>query len=233
MKHLLLFLCISASAFALTTSILVPCHPDHFPLLHSLFICYREQTVPPDEIVVSLSEAPKVDREALAALEKSPWPFAVKILKHKEKYTPGRNRNEACRASTGDIVICQDADDLPHPQRVEIIRFLFESSNIDHLLHQWISSQEKFELYDIQTVKSQITSFRTYDVIDIPGIHNGNNAFRRYVFDQVHWKPTTTIQEDVLFNRSAYVFFRHCQILKLPLLMYRPELSTFDLDGTK
>ncbi len=131
-------------------------------------------------------------------------------------------------------MLFQDADDLPHPQRVEIIRNVFETYMIDHLLHQWISSQENFLPCDASALKEMLVSFRTYDLIDVPYVHNGNTAFRRYVFEKLHWKPIVNmIQEDVLFNRTAYAFFSRRLVLKFPLVMYRPELSTFDLDGTK
>lgn len=231
---LLSFLLIIDSLRALTTSVIIPCHPDHVQYLESLLISYRDQTVLPDEIIISLSQAHTISKSTLIALECIQWPFELHILKHKEKFPPGRNRNEACYKASKDIIICQDADDLPHPQRVEIIRSVFETYMIDHLLHQWISSQEKFQSCDATLLRESLVSFRTYDLIDVPYLHNGNNAFRRYVFEKLHWKPIVDmIQEDVLFNRTAYAFFPNRLVLKLPLIMYRPELSTFDLDGTK
>jgi hypothetical protein len=233
MHILLLFLVLCKTCFGLTTSVIVPCHCDHFVFLEPLLSAYRDQTVLPDEVIVSLCEAQNVPAASILALEQTPWPFSLTILKHKQKLPPGANRNAACSCATQEIVISQDADDLPHPQRVEIIRYLFETAGIDHLLHQWISSQDKFELYDVESVGKKTVSYQIYDLVDVPYLHNGNNAFRRTLFEKVHWKPSREIQEDVLFNRIAYVFTKNRLILKLPLVMYRPELSTFDLDGTK
>jgi hypothetical protein len=37
----------------------------------------------------------------------------------------------------GDIILYQDADDLPHPQRVEIVKQYFETHDIVHLTHSY------------------------------------------------------------------------------------------------
>ncbi|MDE3046550.1 MAG: glycosyltransferase [Verrucomicrobiota bacterium] len=212
------------------TSVIVPCHADHVHFLDNLFTCFANQTIPPDEIVVSVSEAFKI--ASFADLEQKTWPFALKILKHKQAYLPGRNRNEACAVAKGDVFICQDADDLPHPQRVEIIKYLFENFRLEHLIHLWIYSYQQFHPCRIEDLESQCVSFRSFDLIDVPFVHNGSCSFVRSVFEKVHW-TARDIHEDVLFNRSAYAQSSHKAILKVPLLMYRFELSTFDLDGNK
>jgi len=215
------------------TSIIVPCHPAHFPLLEELLTAYQNQTRLPDEIVISLSQYNQVSPALLLALEGKPWPFALKILKHIAKYPPGRNRNEACAAATGALIICQDADDLPHPQRVEIIRYLFENYQIDHLLHQWLPSMDDFHSMSLKGIENECYTFRVYENISLPNIHNGSVSFLKTLFEKVHWKPILIISEDSIFNRHAYVFCKHKVVLNMPLLKYRGEFSTFDLNGTK
>lgn len=108
----------------LKISVIIPCHPDHFVHLAPLLATYEKQTSLPDEIVISLSECEKVPQMAQATLMAPYHSFAVKLVKSKEKQMPGKNRNCACQAATGNLIVCQDADDLPHPQRIEIIRYL-------------------------------------------------------------------------------------------------------------
>ncbi len=219
---------------SMKTSVVIPCHVDHFPLLENLLLCLQDQTKPPDEVVISLSEYEQVPAHLLAAFEHRPWPFALKLLKQKGSYPPGKNRNEACSASTGDLLICQDADDIPHPQRIEIIKYLFETYQINHLLHQWIPVSGNFETYHLEDVESQCSYFKYYfHLNEKPNIHNGSASFVRELFDKVHWRPQTTIQEDVLFNHSIYALCTQKAVLMLPLLIYRFELSTFDLNGDK
>jgi glycosyltransferase involved in cell wall biosynthesis len=218
---------------SLKTSVIIPCAHSHFPLLEGLLSAYEKQTRLPDEVVVSLSEADSVGPISIAALEQKSLGFALKIIPHEKKLVPGASRNAACHASTGDLIICQDADDLPHPQRVEIIASLFENYFLDHLIHQWIPSSKAFEAISPSCVDDLVYAFQHYAKIDIPDIHNGSVSFLRDVFAKVHWKPIEFISEDVIFNQHAYAFCKNKAILKLPLIQYRFELSTFDLESYK
>ncbi len=217
----------------LKTSVIIPCASSHFPLLEGLLTSYAKQTRLPDEIVISLSEAESVGQLSIAALEQKSWGFALKIIPHEKKLVPGANRNAACHASTGDLILCQDADDLPHPQRVEIIAALFENYWLDHLIHQWIPSSQPFEPIFLAGVEELVDSFQHYTKIDIADLHNGSVSFLREVFSKVHWKPIAFISEDVIFNQHAYALCKNKAILKLPLIQYRFELSTFDLEAFK
>ena len=239
-RFLILFLSFFQIGFSLnrketlspvTISVIIPCHPNHFYLLEELLNCYVNSKVIPDEIVISLSEYKKIGQEEIGELENQNWPFRLKILKHLQKYPPGRNRNEACLASSCDVIIAQDADDIPHPQKTEIVKYLFENFEIDHLLHQWVRSDDVFFDYNVEGVEVDCVSFRTIEAIDVPDIHNGSVVFRRWLFDKVHWKPMNFISEDFIFNRLCYVMCKNKAVLPWPLLKYRVEYSTFDLSG--
>ena len=45
----------------LKTSIIIPCHPKHAQYLYELLKFYENQTILPNEVVISLSEANQVD----------------------------------------------------------------------------------------------------------------------------------------------------------------------------
>ena len=59
-------------------------------------------------------------------IENMKYPFKVIYIFHKECKYAGDNRNCACEKASGDIFITQDADDIPHPQRIEIIKYMFK-----------------------------------------------------------------------------------------------------------
>ena len=216
---------------ALRVSVIVPCHWSHFPLLENLVQHYAEQSVQPDEMVISLSEAGQIAAPVLDAFEQEKRPFLVTLLRQNEVCPPGKNRNIACAQTSGDLIVCQDADDLPHPQRIEIVKFLFEHYQIDHLLHQWLpSEEEQWPLYPFEGWLGACATFRSYDLIRTANVHNGSAVFLRELFEKSHWRPMQGIGEDALFNRSAYAFCRHKVVLLLPLIRYRGEFSTFDLN---
>ncbi len=121
-------------ALNLKTSILVPCHYKHFQFIPDLLKCYAEQTVTPDEVVISLQQYHLIPGEAISEVLDKTWPFSLKIV-FDEGVTAGVNRNNAAFNSTGDLLITQDADDLPHPQRVELIKHLFDNFYVELLMH--------------------------------------------------------------------------------------------------
>ena len=127
----------------LSTSVIIPCYYKHAIYLESLLEEFSEQSCLPDEVVISISEADKVEPGLIQGLEETLWPFSLVIQKtHQQKYA-GENRNIAAQHASKELLICQDADDLPHPQRIEIIKHFFEKNEIDFLAHMMFRSLER------------------------------------------------------------------------------------------
>lgn len=47
-----------------------------------------------------------------------------------------------CISSEGEILITQDADDIPHPQKIEATEYFFSHYDVDHLIHTWKPSSK-------------------------------------------------------------------------------------------
>lgn len=224
---------------SLTTSIIVPCFHGHFEWIPQLLDNYRNQTVLPDEVVISLSEYQKVSHKELKEVQQCDYPFQVSILKYQDKQLAGCNRNCACNAAKGEILICQDADDIPHPQRVEIIKYLFETYEIDHLLHSYLFHHDSvgdlnsFTRYEKFTFDHFLQQFTTYNKLwciggpekNVP-IHFGNVAITKNLFKKISWDEEMWPGEDADFCERVYsnedlekaVFLE-------PLLSYRQHFS--------
>lgn len=211
----------------LRTSIIIPCHYKHFHLLTDLLGQLQQQTVLPDEIVISLSECNKLSNESIRAFEEIEWPFRVVLIKNIKKLSAGENRNAACRKSTGNLFICQDADDLPHPQRIELIKYLFENYHIDHLMHQFTFLKDAFQAYDKEKSAEQCHMYSKYEDINIPDFTNGNCSLTREVFSNVQWSKKSISGEDKEFNQKVYLCFKQNVVAELNLLLYRNDLSSF------
>lgn len=243
-RKLLLLLTLCTSFFAKTieprpeqqpveVSVIIPCSGFHFNHLKTLLDCYRCQTSLPDEIVISLSSIEELNPTDIDNLEQSRWPFHLRILRSTGKQSAGLNRNIASDASTGDLLIYQDADDIPHPQRVEITKFIFENYFVDHLMHNFVFSEETTNrLY--QKSEIPIVSFDSYDEIEQSPlfygvIHNGNICCKREVYELIRWEDVKSLEYDldVQFNRTAYEKFPNTALIPYPLVTYRRELSTF------
>lgn len=209
------------------TSIIVPCYYKHFKLIPELLTCYENQTVLPDEVIICLTinRLGDITPKMINAVLKTPRPFTVKIVYDDGEY-PGKARNWACECSNGDLLICQDADDIPHPQRTEIIKHLFENYHVDFLIHRWMDPGNEFTPYDENEVVSSATYFDEYSNINYDYIHNGNVALTKEVFSAIKW-PGHYNGEDVEFNKQVFQNFEYKVGVDQYLIIYRNELSSY------
>lgn len=208
-------------------SIIIPCKYTHAQFLYTSLKAYEQQTVIPHEVVISLSEAHLADEAIIAQLQNEPWQFSLQLIMSDHVIWAGENRNIACRHAHGDIFLCHDADDLPHPQRVEIIKYLFDRYNVDHLMHNFMYSHEfhSFAPYNV----SRITFKAPRNYVDAnrdPRNHNGNIAISRNLFNKIQW-PNDMKGQDVHFNRMVYKKFRRRMRISLPLILYKIEQSSW------
>jgi glycosyltransferase involved in cell wall biosynthesis len=210
----------------LSTSVLIPCAATHFRLIPELLGCYNRQTEPPSEVIVSLSECQKVASAEIESVEQFPWNFQLKIVKSTDKLSAGQNRNVAFAYSTGDLILTQDADDLPHPQRIQVIKYLFENFELDHLLHLWIPPQKEFVNHPIEDFKA--CYFETYPPGDLINFHNACACMLRPVCDAIKWPEHFLRTEDTEFNLAVYndPSIKYKALLWADFIQYRLQLST-------
>ena len=208
----------------LRTSMLVPCAGKHAARLPELLEALRAQTRKPDEIIVAVSGC---------ALSDIP-PCDAKVVHSLAPLSAGANRNRATAVAGGDVLIYQDADDLPHSQRVEIIAGLFEAYEIDHLMHFFFYMKDEpstFSVKDAADLSKYRTSLMPCDVSYRTGlveyVTNGNVAIARSVAETVRWPEYPDIGEDQEYNRAVYARTKRTAVTPLPLITYRHNYSTF------
>lgn len=212
----------------LKVSIIIPCYWKHFVYLENLLDLFAKQTVLPEEIVISLSETNKINKNNLDLLEAKAYPFLVKIIKHTEKLFAGANRNSACQNASGDILILNDADDLPHIQRIEIIRHIFEVSDAQMVMHKY-TTDENFDIMQ----KNLANNIYWENLIERPCpwyrsqndyLHNGNIAIRKTSLPKIQWGNMPG--EDCNYNQHFFDKIGKIYITNACLIQYRPKLGT-------
>lgn len=233
---LLMFLSIngllSAKTEDLRVSVIIPCYFEHVIYLEDLLKHYEAQTILPDEVVISVSEAEKVPKLLIGDLMNKKWAFPVRYVLSKKSMLAGENRNEACRVATGDIFITQDADDIPNPNRVEVVKFFFDKYKVDHLIHLF-SSGSNFNLKELDNI--DFVYLKNFNEIwrKAPEAHHGNIAIRRNVFEKIQWtnKPRG---EDVEFNFKVYRSRKFkCIVVLDKLVDYRRRFSSENFKQNK
>lgn len=214
----------------LKTSLIIPCYYKHAGNLYPLLRMYEEQTRLPDEVVISLSEIQRVDSAILDELTHELWAFPITIVGSEKKQLAGENRNTACKYAVGDVFICQDADDIVHPQRIELIHYFFTHYDIDHLMHQYemVFPDDQKSLFE-GYINPEAVSFvwrDTYrETMKVGMLTNGNVAIARDVLKKVKWtnKPRG---QDTEFNKNVYRKFKRCIAIRALLYGYRQYLSS-------
>lgn len=209
-------------AIQVRTSIIVPCTHAHFRFVPELLEHFCKQTILPDEVVISLSNAQCVQDSFIQKIELGPWPFNVIVMRNFEPKSAGENRNIACKYSSGDLLICQDADDAPHPQRVEIVKFLFENYYVDHLLHTLVKSEADCPPYSVDEIiavyyKGGWSHFGKFQIA------NGPSCISREVSNVLKW-PDSSYAEDIEFNSNAAHIFKSV-VVQNPLYVYRQNYN--------
>lgn len=210
----------------ITASVIIPCHYKHAVHLKEALEAYAAQTVVPNEVVISLSEAYLVPEETLNALAQKKWPFSLNLLQFNERVSEGGNRNNACKAAKGDILICSDADDLPHWQRVEIIKYFFERYPIDYLTHKHVFETDSWTTYYPKKIGYTIPKF-----VNEGGPHaNSAITVSRAVVNRFKWNAEFRKAIDAEFNGAVYHHFPNGMLIDVPLLHYRFNFSVYPPD---
>lgn len=213
------------------TSLIVPCHGPHAQFLYDMLKNYENQTILPDEVIISLSSCQTVNPKIFKKLTDKAWVFPITLLLSKKRLFAGQNRNIACSHAQGDIFICQDADDLARPQRIEIIKYFFETYNLDFLIHSnTVSNQNKNNAEKIVPFyenfeKIYYLTEKNLNVIPLNQMTNGCPALAKKVFDTIKW-PDNRRAEDVIFNDQVYRTFKNIRIIDADLYLYRYFLSS-------
>lgn len=231
MKVFWIFLFWSFHLAGSNVSVIVPCYYGHFHLLPNLLQELNKQTELPSEVVISLSEVDRLTQEEVSAFitYTQTFPFQIQLLCSPRKQLAGENRMLAAHQAMGEILICQDADDLPHPQRIEIIHKLFDQQGIDHLVHRWVENTTAWEPYEITRISTQhIKNAKHFETFT--NAHFGNCAIRKKVLQKVQWSPRRVTGEDRLFCYQCVYRFKNTLLVDAALLEYRIPLSSHN-DG--
>ena len=145
------------------TSVVIPSTNNHFKYLDKVLASYANQTLKPEEIVVSIANGHLVDSLHVQQIkDKYKDVFEnVEVITHDRVVPEGPNRGEGTKVASNELILYNDSDDLAHPQRVQIVKQIFQDLDVVHLNHAY-SFDEKFSnLETLEMVESDVI-FKTY-----------------------------------------------------------------------
>ena len=208
----------------------VPCYYGHIQRLYDLLDSIEKQTILPDKVVVSTSSTSKF------SLNKT-YSFPLEVIVTEDKQNASKNRNiAASKLNDMDYITFIDADDIMHPQRIEMLLYAFKTYNSDIILHNYINEMPIFSpnIFQnilninirtntlIQSASGCITHIDGYnDTID--KIHHSQVTIKTEIFTQVKFP------EEDIYNRKEDCVFCY-RVFSLPNIKHayiQNELSYY------
>lgn len=230
-----------------TISIVIPATPGDAAFLPDLLRAFNQGTRLPDEVIISISSAQDMQKTLIAEIEEAYGQINRGcVLLNREILLASGNRNKGACVAQGDVIGFFDADDLPHPQLIETVAFLFANRDIVHLNHcgsrdvlpsapiekiRTVDSDLLYQLYFPDGVfENCIYRSGAYGGLLPPpfdSVVTGHTYVRRAVLDQVKFrdpedKPFRKA-EDYIFCMETLYKFRKSLIIDSVLSLYRPS----------
>jgi len=210
----------------------IPCFIKHIGKCHELLESINQQTRLPDQVVVSCSSSKPDD------FFHRDYKFPLCIITTETKQNTGQNRNAAAKLLDTDIITFIDADDLMHPQRLEIIEKAIEGG-ADIVLHSFFHGKEceqPFPFihdYQIQTdVLDQCFTgcIKFKNNNPIGRIHHAQPSVPRHIFKKVQFPEDSAyeLKADCVFCYGVFSLPNiHSAYIPLPLSKYIETRTCF------
>jgi hypothetical protein len=199
---------------SVTVTMIIPCAAKHVSKLKKVLDACAAQTCIPEEVVIAVSDVVKATKAPLDEIEKLTYPFKLKIIRNQQRLSPGDNRNIASKQASGTLWMYQNANDLPHPQRVELVKALVENYKIDHVLHlrgKIDGEPKKYGESDIE-----ITRYTRFPQ-GLPDLNSAAFSMDREIFRKMTWDSGFGSDKEDEYIKRVYVMHRSAAVINLPL----------------
>lgn len=193
----------------------IPAYFGHINALFNLLDSIQNQTILPDKVIVSCSSSKDSDFEKMKQ-----YTFSLKIITIEEKKCAAQNRNiAALQLSDVDYITFIDADDIMHPQRIEILLKTFQEDNSDIILHNY-ANYENIENKLIQKITENDICIRKNSLKQCYSgcithenycnfndkIHHGHVSIKQSIFTIIQFpeEPEFYRKEDCVFCHRIF-----------------------------
>ena len=182
-------------------SFCITCYDGDYFLLDKLFSALEKQTQAPDELIVYSSGFDDELYFKTEHLEISGKKIDIKYINSLERTIQSIARNICASFASGDIVVFFDIDDIPHFQKIEITKKLFDTNDSDFIVHAY--STTGIEDAPIDLSKSLIKR----DLVINPLNTNIHSESYESMVHHAHIAVKRKCFEKVKFNES-FDFYR-------------------------
>lgn len=199
------------------TSLLIPCHNKHTIFIPNLIDCLEASFAKPDEVLFSISEFRESNTLNDYGDRIKNLGIKIDFIRNKERKNAAENRNLLAKKSESEVLVFQDADDMFHPQRIEILKHFFLNFDVNHIAHSYSFTKERsLKQIIINKIKLESVNYlllnkiydsvfsdkfishlmvggygsfnKKEDLIPQFPICNGAIAIKKEVFEEINWK---------------------------------------------
>ncbi len=212
----------------MSIGVAIPCYYGHIPQLTNLLDSIENQTYSPNRVVVSCSSTKEL-------FETKKYSFPLEIIITEEHKNAAQNRNiAASRLNDMDYITFIDADDIMHPQRIEILLKTFQETDCDIILHNFLMNDSNFNHIDNIDIRiNKLTQcysgcIRHIDFYSYQYqlIHHSQSSIKRKIFDIVKYPEEKEYysREDCVFCHRVFSIpdIKNVYISN-PLTFYKPS----------
>ena len=144
----------------LKMNVFIPTMPRDFKYLKEIVLRYMNGSQQPNKIIISISSYKFENKLFFDDIEK--MYNNIIIIRDQEKLLSAESREKAKNYDC-DVVVFQDSDDLPHPDRLKIISYYFNKyHDIMHIHHNYIigstPTTHKFNEIKINNIKEHFST---------------------------------------------------------------------------
>ena len=186
----------------------IPCYYGHIQRLYDLLDSIEKQTIIPDKVVVSSSSTSEFKSNKI-------YNYPLEVIVTEDKQNASKNRNiAASKLNDMDYITFIDADDIMHPQRIELILKGFQLHDSDIILHNYVESS-KCTIENFFESNQEI-NIRTHTLIQrrsgcithisgyndrVDKIHHGQVTLKREIYEEVKFPEEREFEtkEDSVF----------------------------------
>jgi glycosyltransferase involved in cell wall biosynthesis len=179
-----------------TISLCITAFDQDYNLIPYLLEQFKEQTVAPTEIILYISGINSLDLPNKLSIKNTDIP--INTIFSSKRTIQSIARNVCSSIASQDIVIFFDVDDLPHPQKIEATKHIFNKYNPDFLVHSYIQSYNR-ELTNFTNININNINIKTNLALnnkntnlmceDLP-IHHAHIAVKKTVFSNVRFNES-------------------------------------------
>ena len=214
--------------------ICISCYIGHISKLFELLDSIESQTLLPDKVVISCSSTPDSLKESLSFTK---YRFLVEFYNHPDYKNASQNRNIAIsKLLDMDYISFIDADDIMHPQRIELITRTLQETDCDILLHNYNIKPGFQPIEELSyRVNSLMKSPKWYGIEHIDSqynlvehIHHSQSTVKHHILYKVSYLEEDRYKriEDSVFCSDVFSLenIKHAYIIN-KLTEYRPSES--------